>query len=163
VKNLYVQGELNTVRPYAFAHKDPMLNYGNYSQPLGHAWGANFWEAVFIANYKFNRWTTSAKLVLGQKGFDEFASISNGGDIYKSYDIRKGDYNNEIGQGNKVAIFIADLQGRYLLNASNNLSLFSGLTFRNFSLERNPTNSPSVALVFFVGIKADLFNRYFDF
>ncbi|MFN0728297.1 gliding motility protein RemB [Polaribacter gochangensis] len=163
VKDLYVQAELNTVRPYTFAHKDPLLNYGNYSQPLSHAWGANFWEAILIGNYKFDRWTTSAKVIIGQKGFDEFASVSNGGDIYKSYDLRKGNYDNEVGQGNKAAIFIADFQGRYLLNTSNNLSLFGGFTFRNFSLERNPSNTQSVALWFSVGIKADLFNWYFDF
>lgn len=163
VKDLYMQAELNTVRPYTFAHKDPVLNYGNYSQPLSHAWGANFWEAIVIANYKFGRWTTSGKIIIGQKGFDEFASVSNGGDIYKSYNIRKGDYNNNLGQGNKAAIFIADFQGRYLLNTSNNLSLYGGLTFRNFSLDRNPSNLQSVSLWFSVGIKADLFNWYFDF
>lgn len=163
VKDLYMQAELNTVRPYTFAHKDPVLNYGNYSQPLSHAWGANFWEAIVIANYKFGRWTTSGKIIIGQKGFDEFASVSNGGDIYKSYNIRKGDYNNNVGQGNKAAIFIADFQGRYLLNTSNNLSLYGGLTFRNFSLDRNPSNLQSVSLWFSVGIKADLFNWYFDF
>jgi hypothetical protein len=50
VKDLFLQGEINSVRPYTFAHKDPVLNFGNYSQPLGHAWGANFWEAIAIAN-----------------------------------------------------------------------------------------------------------------
>ena len=163
VKDLYLQAELNTVRPYTFAHKDPILNYGNYSQPLSHAWGANFWEAIAIANYKFGRWSTSGKIVLGQKGFDDVANISNGGDIYKSYNIRRGDNNNEVGQGNKASIFIAEFQGRYLLNPSNNLSLFGGFTFRNFSLEIDPTSNKNMSMWLSVGIKADLFNWYFDF
>lgn len=164
VKDLYLQAELNTVRPYTFAHRDPMLNYGNYSQSLSHAWGANFWEAIGIANYKFDRWTASAKLVLGQKGFDEDPMISNGGDIYKSYDIRKGNYNNEVAQGNKATIFIADFQGRYLINPANNLNLFAGLTYRKFSPETEKVNfQSSNTLWFSVGIKADLFNWYFDF
>jgi len=84
--------------------------------------------------------------------------------VYKSYDFRKGVYDSEVGQGNKAAIFIADFQGRYLLNTSNNLSLFGGFTFRNFSLlERTSSNTQSVALWFSVGIKADLFNWYFGF
>ena len=164
IKNLFLQAELNTVRPYTFAHRDPLLNYGNYSQSLSHAWGANFWEAIAIGNYKFNRWTTSAKVILGQKGFDDSAALSYGGDIYKSYDIRKGDNDNEVAQGNKATIFLADFQGRYLLNASNNLSLFGGVTFRRFSPEKVTASFKSVNTVWFsVGIKADLFNWYLDF
>ncbi len=164
VKNLFLQAELNTVRPYTFAHGDPILNYGNYSQPLGHAWGANFWEAIAIGNYKFDRWTASAKFILGQKGFDSVLEVSNGGDIYKSYDNRIGDNNNEVAQGNKATIFLADLQGRYLLNASNNLSLFAGLTLRNFSPKLDTSNLKATNTVWFsVGIKADLFNWYLDF
>lgn len=164
VKDLYVQAELNTVRPYTFAHKDPILNYGNYSQPLSHAWGANFWEAIGIANYKFDRWTASAKLVLGQKGFDDSETVSNGGDIYKSYETRRGSYNNEVAQGNKATIFLVDFQGRYLINPSNNLNLFAGLTYRKFSPETEKVNFQASNTIWFsVGIKADLFNSYFDF
>ena len=88
---MFLQAEINTVRPYTFAHKDPILNYGNYSESLSHAWGANFWEALLIGNYKFDRWTTSAKVILGQKGFDDSETLSYGGDIYKSYNLRKGE------------------------------------------------------------------------
>ena len=164
IKDLFLQAELNTVRPYTFAHKDPILNYGNYSQSLSHAWGANFWEAIAIGNYKFDRWTASAKVVFGQKGFDDSETLSNGGDIYKSYTIRKGDNNNELAQGNKATILIADVQARYLLNAANNLSIFGGLTLRSFSPETETATIKSVSSVWFsVGIKADLFNWYFDF
>jgi hypothetical protein len=164
IKNLFLQVELNTVRPYTFAHKDPVLNYGNYSQSLAHAWGANFWEALVIGNYKFNRWTTSAKIILGQKGFDASEIVSYGGDIYQSYSIRRGNNNNELAQGNKATIFIADFQGRYLLNPSSNLSLFTGLTFRNFSPETVSQDFEKMNTLWFsVGIKADLFNWYFDF
>ncbi len=55
IKNLYLQAEYNYARPYTFAHKSTILNYGNYSQPLGHSWGSNFWEAIAIARYKKNR------------------------------------------------------------------------------------------------------------
>lgn len=164
IKNLFLQAEINSVRPYTFAHRDPVLNYGHYSQSLSHAWGANFWEAILIGNYTFDRWTTSAKIILGQKGFDTTANLSNGGDIYKSYNIRKGDNNNELAQGNKASIFIADFQGRYLLNAANNLSLFGGLTIRSFSPETPTATLKDQNTVWFsVGIKADLFNWYLDF
>jgi hypothetical protein len=164
IKDLFLQAEINTVRPYTFAHKDPILNYGNYSESLSHAWGANFWEALLIGNYKFDRWTTSAKVILGQKGFDDSETLSYGGDIYKSYNLRRGNNNNELAQGNKATIFLADFQGRYLLNTANNLSLFGGLTFRSFSPETVTANFKNEKTIWFsVGIKADLFNWYLDF
>lgn len=165
VKNLYLQAEFNYARPYTFAHKTPILNYGNYSQPLGHLWGANFWEAIAIARYKQDRWSGSAKIILGKKGFDfEDQAVSYGGDIYQSYDDRFGEIGNELAQGNTANIFIAELQANYLLNPSNNLSLFTGLSYRNFS----PATSTNVLVNssnvwFSAGIKADLFNWYFDF
>jgi len=164
IKNLFLQGEFNMVRPYTFSHKDPVLNYANYSQPLAHAWGANFWETVGIINYKFKRWTGTAKFTLGEKGFDKEATISYGGDIYKSYEIRRGDENNELAQGNKAAIFLMDLQARYLLNPSSNLSLFGGVIVRKFSPETaTAVFKKSNQIWFTIGIKADLFNWYFDF
>ena len=165
VENLFLQLEYNRARPYTFAHKSPILNYGNYSQPLGHLWGANFWEAVAIARYKKDRWSGSAKFILGKKGFDlNDQVVSYGGDIYQSYTDRLSDTGIELAQGNTANIFIADLQANYLINPSNNTNLFAGLSYRNFSPNTSLTNNPSGSNIWFsVGVKADLFNWYFDF
>ncbi|MCI2229361.1 gliding motility protein RemB [Polaribacter sp. MSW13] len=165
VDHLFLQLEYNYARPYTFAHKSPILNYGNYSQPLGHLWGANFWEAIAIARYKKDRWSGSAKLILGKKGFDyQDQTVSYGGDIYQSYEARFGDTGNELAQGNTANILIAELQGNYLLNPSNNLSLFAGLSYRNFTPEVSLAGYPAGSTVWFsAGIKADLFNTYLDF
>lgn len=165
IENLFLQGELNYARPYTFAHKTPLLNYGNYSQPLGHLWGANFWEAIAIARYKKERWSGSLKLIYGKKGFDDQdQAISYGGDIYQSYNLRFSDTDNAIAQGNTATIAIVDIQTNYLLNPSNNLSLFAGLSYRNFSPETPISGYPKLETVWFsVGLKADFFNWYFDF
>ncbi len=165
VDNLHLQLEYNYAKPYTFAHKSPILNYGNYSQPLGHLWGANFWEAIAIARYKKDRWTGSAKLIFGKKGFDfEDQLISYGGDVYQSYEDRFADTGNEIAQGNTANIFIADVQANYLINPSNNTNFFGGLSYRNFSPNVSLQGYPSGANVWFtVGVKTDLFNWYFDF
>lgn len=165
VKNLFLQLEYNRARPYTFAHKSPILNYGNYSQPLGHLWGANFWEAIAIARYKKDRWSGSAKIILGKKGFDlDDQLISYGGDIYQSYEDRLADTGIEVAQGNTANIFIADVQANYLINPSNNTNLFASLSYRNFSPNTPILSSPSGSNVWFsVGVKADLFNWYFDF
>ena len=165
IKNLYLQAEYNYARPYTFSHRSPILNYGNYSQPLGHLWGANFWEAIAIARYKKDRWSGSAKMIFGEKGYDfQDQVVSFGGDIYQSYDIRIGNTGNTLTQGNTAKIFLLDFQGNYLLNPANNLSLFAGISYRKFSTNVALTAFPSGETFWFsAGIKADLFNWYFDF
>ena len=165
VKNLFLQLEYNYARPYTFAHETSSLNYGNYSQPLGHLWGANFWEAVGIARYKRGRWSGSAKLIAGKKGFDFVdQAVSFGGDIYQSYNIRFSDSGNVIGQGNTANIFIADVQANYLINPSNRTNLIASLSYRNFDINTPLPGFPSGQTVWFsIGVRADLFNWYFDF
>lgn len=165
VDNLFLQLEYNYARPYTFAHQTSALNYGNYSQPMGHLWGANFWEAIAIARYKKDRWSGSAKLVLGKKGFDFVdQAVSYGGDIYQSYEDRFADTGNVLGQGNTANIFIADIQANYLINPSNRTNLFAGFSFRNFDIDTALPGFPSGTTVWFTaGIRADLFNWYFDF
>jgi len=165
VENLFLQFEYNCARPYTFAHKSPILNYGNYSQPLGHLWGANFWEAIAVVRYKKDRWSGHAKITLGKKGFDlEDQTVSFGGDIYQSYEDRLTDSGNEIAQGNTAHIFIAYLKADYLINPANNTNLFASLSYRNFSIENSlPSYTSRTNLWFTVGVRADLFNWYFDF
>lgn len=165
VKDLFLQVEYNYARPYTFAHQRAILNYGNYSQPLAHLWGANFWEAIAIARYKKNRWSGTAKLILGKKGFDlQDQAVSFGGDIYQSYNDRFADTGNDLAQGNTANIFIADVNADYLINPSNRTSLFASLSYRNFETNTALTAFPTGSTLWFsVGIRADLFNWYFDF
>lgn len=165
VENLYLQAEFNYARPYTFAHKNPVLNYGHYSQPLGHLWGANFWEFIGIARYKKDRWSGSAQFVVGKKGYD-FADeqVSYGGNIYQSYDIRYADTGNSLAQGNTATLLNLNLQADYLLNPANNLSLFAGVNVRNFSPNiTTPILKDGTNVWFSAGIRASLFNWYFDF
>lgn len=167
VDNLFLQLEYNYARPYTFSHKTPLLNFGHYSQPLAHLWGANFWETVGIANYKKGRWSAFAKVIYGKKGFDfPDQATSFGGDIFKTNDVgsRLGDTGNELAQGNTANILIADLQARYLVNAANNTSLFASFTYRDFSSKTAASGFPEGTTTWFsLGIKADLFNWYLDF
>ncbi|MCK5815330.1 MAG: gliding motility protein RemB [Flavobacteriaceae bacterium] len=165
VKNLYLQAEYNSVRPFTYSHNFPTLNYGHANQPLAHSWGGNFYEVVGIANYNYKRWYGKLKVNVGEKGFDIVGdAASYGGDIYRDYSDRAGDYGQEIGQGNTTNIFIGDLQTGYLVNPATNLKIFGGFTFRSFNPESiNPvfesTNSTWVNL----GLRTDLFDWSFDF
>ena len=165
VDGLTLQGEFNWVRPYTFSHTVEQLNAGHFNQAIAHLWGANFWEAIGIARYKNNRWFGNAKLIFGNKGFDfDSSDRTYGGDIWIDNDLRPSDYGNTVGQGNSTDIFIADLQAGYVVNPVTNLQLFGGFTYRNFT----PAQSGNVVSEdnttwFTIGLRASLFNWYFDF
>ncbi|MEE9349074.1 MAG: gliding motility protein RemB [Flavobacteriaceae bacterium] len=165
IKDLTLQGELNVVRPFTYAHNDTELNYSHFYQPLAHPWGSNFAEFIGIARYRKDRWFGNAKFVVGKKGFDFTDNdISYGGDIFITSTNRESAYNNGFYQGNTAMVINADVQAGYLVNPSTNLQLFINISFRNFSaLETIPHFSEENTVWFNIGLKTDLFNTYYDF
>jgi hypothetical protein len=168
VKNLLLQVEYNHVRPYVYAHSEAITNYGHNNQSLGHNWGANFKEAVFIARYFKGRYFADAKITVGKRGLD-FNTADNsynyGGNIYLDYDIdRPYNVGVTVGQGNTTKVFIADLQVGYLINPSTNLKLFGSVIYRNFNpLAETQTTFKTNTTWFSLGLRCDIFNWYFDY
>jgi len=168
IKNLLLQVEYNHVRPYVYSHSDALTNYGHNNQSMGHQWGGNFREFIAIARYHKGRYFADAKLTLGVRGldFDTTAdSFNYGGNIYKPYEEnRPFDTGVAIGQGNKTNIMIADLQAGYLINPATNLKLFGSLIYRSFSPETNTATVFKQDTTWFtIGLRADIFNWYFDY
>ena len=167
IKNLMVQLEYNKVRPYTYSHNTIVLNYGHNNQPLAHLWGANFSEFVAVANYNYQRWFGTVKLIYGDRGFDFNTpedSFAYGGNIYTNEENRPADTGIETGQGNKVKTFVGDIQGGYIINPSTNLKVFLNLTFRNFNPAFENENTFKTNTVWFnLGFRTDLFNWYNDF
>lgn len=167
VDKLYFQAEFNAVRPYTYSHDELNYNFGHNNQPMAHLWGANFREFVGIGRYSFDRWFFDAKVVVGKKGFDYNTtsdSYSYGGNIFKDNDDRASDYGNSIGQGNTANVFIGDIQAGYLVNPATNLKLYGRVAYRSFQPTTNTANIyNSNSTWFSVGLKAELFNWYFDF
>ncbi|KAB1156207.1 energy transducer TonB [Flavobacterium luteum] len=168
VENLLLQLEWNHVRPYVYSHSDPLTNYAHSNQSLGHQWGGNFKEFIFVARYHKGRYFADAKITSGTRGLDFNTtedSYNYGGDIYKDYEENRfSDTNVKVGQGNKTDIFIADIQGGYLINPQTNLKLFGSFIFRNF----NPNQETATAFKndttwFSLGLRSDIFNWYFDY
>jgi hypothetical protein len=168
IEHLLLQVEYNHVRPYVYAHSNPLTNYGHANQSLGHQWGGNFKEAIAIARYSQGRYFADAKVTYGVRGldFDTTADSGNyGSNIYKDYDIlRPYDKGVKIGQGNKTTVFIADVQAGYLVNPATNLKLFASYVYRNF----DPTKETLVAFKestswFSIGLRCDIFNWYYDY
>lgn len=168
IDNLLLQLEYNHVRPYVYAHSNPLTNYAHSNQSMGHQWGGNFKEFIAVARYFKGRWFGDAKLTYGKRGLDfdtEANPFNYGGNIYKNYEIgRPRDTGVKTGQGNETTILIADLQAGYLVNPATNLKFFAGLIYRNFNPNvATPTAFKEDTTWFSVGLRADLFNWYFDY
>lgn len=168
VKNLTLQLEYNHVRPYVYAHSNPLTNYAHNNLSMGHQWGGNFRELVAIARYFKGRYFGEAKFTYGQKGFDFNDGVDNfnyGGNIYFNYnDDRPYDVGVTVGQGNKTNIMIGELQVGYLVNPSSNLKVFGNVLVRNFDpTAETPTTIQNNTTWFSIGLRSDLFNWYFDY
>jgi hypothetical protein len=168
IENLLIQAEYNHVRPYVYAHSDPLTNYGHSNQSLGHQWGGNFREAIVIARYHKGRYFADAKFTMGKRGLDfntASDTLNYGGDIYKSYDVARAyDSGVKIGQGNSTDIFIADVQAGYLINPATNLKFFASYIHRNFDPTQNTeTTFKETTNWFSIGLRSDIFNWYFDY
>ncbi|MFE3846477.1 energy transducer TonB [Flavobacterium sp. LB3P45] len=168
VDNLVLQLEYNHVRPYVYSHSNPITNYAHNNQSIGHQWGGNFKEFLAIARYHKGRYYGDAKFTIGTRGLD-FDTITDsynyGGNIYKDYDEnRPFDSGVKVGQGNKTAIFIADIQGGYLINPSTNLKLFGSYIYRSFDPNMNTATTFNQSTNWFaLGVRSDVFNWYFDY
>ncbi|WP_235819699.1 gliding motility protein RemB [Flavobacterium davisii] len=168
LKNLYLQTEINIVRPYVYSHSEVITNYGHNNQNMGHNWGSNVNEIVAIARYTRGRLFSEAKFNFGLRGFD-YDTVTDkknyGSNIYKDYDLdRSADKGVVVGQGNKTKIIIADLNVGYLLNPSTNLKLFANFIYRSFRPTVNTSQVFSENTTWFsLGLRSDVFNWYFDY
>lgn len=168
VKDLLVQLEYNHVRPYVYSHSAVITNYGHNNQSIGHQWGGNFEELVAIGRYHKGRLFADAKFTVGKRGLDFNTaedSFNYGGNIYKSYDEKRPyDKGVKVGQGNKTSIFIADIQGGYLINPMTNLKLFGSFIYRNFDPTKETATTFKQSTTWFtIGLRSDIFNWYFDY
>lgn len=168
VDNLLLQLEYNHVRPYVYSHSMPITNYGHNNQSIGHQWGGNFKELIAIARYHKGRYFADAKITMGTRGLDFDTTEDNfnyGGNIYKDYDEKRPfDSGVKVGQGNKTAVFIADFQGGFLVNPATNLKLFGSYIYRSFDPTKNTATTFNQSTNWLtLGLRADIFNWYFDY
>ena len=116
ISNLDIQAEINFVRPFTYTHLDSYRSYSHYSQPLAHPLGANFREFIWIIRYQpIPRLNLVAKTFYFEKGEDGSSTGTNfGGNVLRSYaENRSSEYGNEVGQGLKNSIILADFQATY--------------------------------------------------
>jgi hypothetical protein len=106
ISNLDVRLEGNWVRPFTYSHYDssgagitPSSSYSHYRQPLAHAFGANFREYIAELHYRPHlNWSFDTRLFSAVQGMDS-EGINLGGNIFRDYTSRIGDYGHTFLQG----------------------------------------------------------------
>ena len=173
IDNLLLQTEYNYVRPYTYAHHNPLQNYAHYNQPLAHPLGANFSEKILMLKYRYDRWELVAKLIQAKYGADfQGDQTSYGSNLYLSTGSfasesnlqaigsgRPSDFGVFMYQGNVTNVDFKSLDIAYVINFKTNLKFNLGYTLRQFS---DQLDIETTKFIHF-GLKSDLFNHYYDF
>lgn len=161
VKNLSIQAEYNTVRPYTYTHGSPQQNYSHLNQPLAHPLGANFSEINGWISYRKGAWSIDVRGVFAKLGTDSINAKKNvGQNIFLSYVTRYKEYGNYTGQGIKTNLAQSDIKIAYLLIPSLNLRAELGYIQRMYSRE---TGTLIETPFIYFGIKSSLHNFYRDY
>ncbi len=157
-KHIYLQTEFNAVRPYTYTHYTPKQNYGHFNQALAHPLGANFFEWITVARFRWNRF-----LIEGQYNWALFGSDTQGSNyghnIFLPNTTYESEYGNFIGQGLKNRLSYKILTASYLLNRASNLNVFLKLIDRH---QITPDKDKHDLIIAF-GVRNSIRNLYQDF
>jgi len=164
---IFLQGEANMVRPFTYSHQLTTENYGHFYQPLAHPLGANFKEVVGIAAYSKNKWIVQAKIVINSQGIEgDSTNINFGGNIYKSYETRRGlqtdtetGYTIANGYLNKTKYLECKIS--YIINKTWNMRLESGFILRQQTCMTMGYNQKYMGV--FAGFRTCIYNQSRDY
>jgi len=162
IKNLDLQLEYNSIRPFTYSHGDSIANYTHYNQPLAHPLMANFNEVIGIARYQpAPKWLLQVKAIIYQQGKDS-SSESYGHNIFlpNSPPYRTKDYGFYIGSGWKTNVFYGSLLVSYEWKQNLFLELFGAV--RNLDTKTAPIISENSTTISF-GVRWNMHRREFEF
>lgn len=169
LKNLFLQGEFNLVRPYMYSHYSGEDNYAHLNQALAHPWGANFYEIVARAQYNYKRFYFQYKMNFGQWGDDIMTADGEfqyyGHDLYHDYrdyyHINGEDYyGHYMLTGEKNTLLMHNFNISWLVNPSYNMNIFAEITNRNHVIDGGIQHND---FIFNMGIRTTLDRKYYDF
>jgi len=157
VKNLDIQAELNTARPYTYSHRNNLQNYTHYNQALAHPLGANFYEGLGIVKYRYKRLYLEGKVVYSKFGLDT-DNVNYGKNIFRSY------YDDQletthISNGLTTDMFDSQFTVSFLINPATNLNFAAGVWLNDFS---NALETKNSSMLFFA-LRTSLENVYYDY
>ncbi len=159
IKNLDVQIETNRVRPFTYSHYDSVANYTHYNQPLAHPLGANFQEVLGIVNYQpAPKWYVNFRTIYYKQGLDSTGK-NFGGNIFRDYQTRDGDYGYTVGGGRTANCLNSLLRVSYEWREN----LFFELSGQYRRYKVNDIGFDDQTAVISAGIRWNIFRRDYDF
>lgn len=159
IKNLVIQAEHNSVRPFTYTHRTSAKNYGHNYNALAHPYGANFREVVGIINYRWKRYNFNTRIVYLNGGAEQSDSVTIGTDIFRPYGDRESDNGYSIGSGDNYSQLFIDAKVNYIVNPKYFLMFEVGCQSRSEWLKGNNKNH----YYLYAGLRTSLFNLYNDF
>ena len=159
VKNLDVQAEINSVRPFTYSHFDSVANYTHYNQPMAHPFGANFREVIGIVRYQpVPRWSGQFKLIWWKQGLDS-ANSNFGANIFKLNSTRShGDYGYTMLNGVPSTGF--NVSGLVSYEWRENVFFDGSLMYRYWDKEAFQTANTFMVTL---GVRVNMFRREYDY
>lgn len=159
-KGLYLQAEMNAVRPYTYGNRQPGINYSHQASPLAHPAGANFLENILIVNYMRRGWTLENKCIFRITGKDYWYTDHYGSNIMlDESNVNALSYGNTFLQGRREEILANTFRVAKLIHAPSMLTIESSFTVfagsRRFGLYQNKT-----IMYFNLGMRCQLYNFY---
>ncbi len=161
VKNLNLQVEYNSVRPYSYQGQDSAIGYSHYNQALGHPMGANFNEFLVMANYQYKRVYASYKMSYTQTATDTSLNQNYGNNILDIGSQATTTTNVKIQNGFGYNVMDHDIRVGYILNPKLNMIIEAKAQFRKYTSKvANTTDLKSNS--FMINFATNIFNRYYD-
>lgn len=153
--------ELNLVRPYTYAHRNPGQTFSNMSNPLAHPLGSNFVENSTRLLYKKNRFDYSLDFVYYLRGVDFNDSVHWGGDVNVATGLSPVDEFGDrilrgfyIGSGNKTNVAKMQIGLGYTLLPKFRTRVFGTFEALWFTQNQQTTFYPG----FYFGLRTELWN-----
>ena len=158
LKRLNYLLEYNTAKPYTYANVNPIVNYTQLSEPLGHPYGANFKEYLVLLNYSIGRFDFQFQGDYASYGLN--TTINYGKDLLLSSNqsLPNGE-TNTTGQGLATTLHYFEGVIGFIINPKYNLRLEASALLRE---EKNSTMDNKTTLINF-GFKGSFRNLYHDF
>ncbi|MCC7301543.1 MAG: hypothetical protein IT233_02775 [Bacteroidia bacterium] len=160
IKGLYLNQELNLVRPFTYSHGSVQQNYGHAGISLAHPLGSNFVEFVNRVRYEIisQKFGIEAFVNRAITGKDS-AGKNLGGDIFQSYASRDREYGNFLLQGEREDILNAGVLFYYFNFPIKGVVIETGIRYR----KQDRAGYHRENLWFFLCFKTELRNIYSDY
>ncbi len=158
LKNLDMQIEFNTVRPYTYTFRDSTANYTHYNQPLAHPMGANFREFIAILKYQpIKGLHLRAQLNMAAYGLDTLGS-NWGSNVLLPYTTYEREYGNFTAQGVRTNLLIGQFIASYMIRHN----LFVDLTALYRKEDAALDVLDNISMVFSLGFRWNMLSRMND-